>query len=82
MRRGHTPLNETRAARIREESELDAEFAAHVFHRVDELIAEGLSAEEALERARAEFGDTERLKAESRAVRVQARRRLARASRE
>jgi len=81
LKREHTPLDETRAGRIREESELNAEFAAHVFHRVDELVAGGLSADEALERARAEFGDTERLKAESRAVRTQARRRRARASR-
>ena len=81
MKRERTPLDETRAARIREEAELVAEFAAHLAHRVDDLVADGLSAEEARRRARAEFGDAERLKAESRAVRVHARRRLGRASR-
>ena len=56
MKRRHTPLDETRAARIREESELNAEFEAPLAHRVDDLVAEGLSPEDARARARAEFG--------------------------
>ena len=81
MKPEQNPLDETRAARIREEGELGAEFEAHVAHRVDDLLADGLSPRDAADRARTEFGDAERLKAESRAVRSQARRRLARASR-
>ena len=75
MKREPTPLDETRAARIREEAELIAEFEAHLAHRVDDLVADGLSAHDARERARAECGDAERLKAGSRAGRVHARRR-------
>jgi len=81
MKRAHSPLDETRAARLREESELEAEFAAHVAHRVDELVAGGMSADNAHDLARAEFGDTDRLKSESRAVRAHARRQQSRASR-
>ena len=72
MKREHSPLDETRTARIREEAELMAEFEAHLAHRVDDLVADGLSAHDARKRARAEFGDAERLKAESRAIRVHA----------
>jgi putative ABC transport system permease protein len=78
--RGRSPLDETRAAHLREDRDIDAEFEAHLAHRVDDLVAQGLSAEEADARAREDFGDTERLKAESRAVRAEARRRAARAS--
>jgi len=80
LRRGRSPLDETRAARLREDRDLDAEFEAHLAHRVDDLVAQGLSVEEAEARARGEFGDADRLKAESRAVRDGARRRARRAS--
>lgn len=81
MKRRRPPLDETRAAHIREEHDLEAELEAHLAHRVDDLTAEGLTPTEALERARRELGDAERIKAESRAVRDQARHRNARGSR-
>lgn len=80
-RREHSPLDETRAARIREEADLNAEFEAHRAHRIDDLVAEGLTPEEAERRAAAEFGNVERLKSESRGVRAAARTRARRASR-
>ena len=73
-------LDELRAEHIREEHDLEAELEAHVAHRVDELVAQGLPTEQAQERARRELGDAERIKAESRAVRDGARRRTVRGS--
>lgn len=67
------PLDEARAARLREERDLEDELAAHLAHRVDDLMAQGIGTEEATRRARAELGDSERIKLESRAVRDEAR---------
>ena len=80
MKRRVDALDETRTAQIRAESDLQAEFEAHVAHRADDLIAEGMSEHQAHEQARSEFGDADRLKNESRTVRQQARRKLARRS--
>lgn len=75
-----SPLDGTPAARRSRERDLDAEIEAHLAHRVDDLVASGLSVSEALERARAEFGDAERIKARSREVRDRAERRELRQS--
>ncbi|NIR81561.1 MAG: hypothetical protein GWO00_25405, partial [Gemmatimonadetes bacterium] len=69
MSRPRSPLDGTPPGRRARERDLDAEIEAHLAHRVDDLLDEGLTPAEALERARAEFGDAERIKAESRAVR-------------
>lgn len=61
--------------------EIDAEFAAHLAHRVDDLVAQGWDREEAEAKAREEFGDLQRLKAESRSARARGRKRFGRASR-
>ena len=63
-----------------ERHDLDQEIEAHLAHRIDDLVAEGLSEEEARVRALAEFGDAARVHEESREVRERARRREARAS--
>lgn len=68
MTRRRRGLDEARAEDLRREQQMDAEFRAHVEHRVDDLVAEGLSEEEARRRAWAEFGDPGRLKEESRAA--------------
>lgn len=60
------------------DAELDAEIDAHLAHRTDDLVAEGMSPDEALARARAEFGEREGIKRRSRAVRRHERRRMAR----
>jgi predicted permease len=73
-----SPLDEARAQRLREERDLEAELEAHLAHRVDDLMAGGVGPEEALTRARAELGDAERVMAESRQVRDEARRRASR----
>ena len=79
MRR-HRPLDATRAERIREERDLDAELEAHLSHRVDDLVAEGMTEAEAFERARLELGDAQRIKEESRTARDGERRRVPRGS--
>lgn len=71
-RGARSPLDGTPAGRRSSERDLDAEIEAHLGHRVDDLVASGLSESEALEQARAEFGDTERIKAESLEVRERA----------
>jgi predicted permease len=58
---------------LRDEVELKAEYEAHLAHRVDDLVAGGLGAEEARERAVSEFGDRARLMEESRAARAEGR---------
>ena len=73
MSRDELPLDETRSARRREAREIDEEIRSHIQHRVDDLVAEGLSADEARSRASREFGDTDRIRAESRAVKERAR---------
>lgn len=80
MTRRRDPLDETRAAHLREAHDLDAELEAHVAHRVDDLVARGVAPDDALLRARAELGDADWIKAESRAVRDDGRRRMRRAS--
>ncbi|MDX1493935.1 MAG: ABC transporter permease [Longimicrobiales bacterium] len=67
--RVRSPLEGTPAGREALERDLDAEIEAHLAHRVDDLMDQGLSEEEARRRAHTEFGDTERVKAESRAAR-------------
>lgn len=62
-------------------TEIDAEFAAHQAHRVDDLVSEGWSRAEAEAKALAEFGDVQRLKSESRAARARELDRAERASR-
>ncbi|MEM7416107.1 MAG: ABC transporter permease [Gemmatimonadota bacterium] len=68
----HSPLDATRSAKSRDEREVQAEFDAHVAHRADELVAQGIARPEAEQQAKREFGDVERLRAES----VEARRPL------
>ena len=80
MKRRPDPLDETRTAHIREDHDLEAELEAHLAHRVDDLTSQGLPAQEALAQARRELGDAVRIKAESRAVRDDARRHAHRAS--
>lgn len=75
-----SPLEGTPAGEHARERDLDAEIEAHLAHRVDDLVAEGLTEAEALRRARDEFGDAERIKAESRAVRERRERLERRAS--
>lgn len=74
-------MDDAPGARKREASDLDAEFEAHIGHRVDDLIEQGHSPDSAREQALAEFGDTTRIRSASLAVRNKARRRDARASR-
>ena len=63
-----SPLEGTKAGdRVRDE-DIAAEIEAHLAHRVDDLVAGGMSPDEAARQARAEFGDTERIKSESREV--------------
>ncbi len=58
----------------REDADLRAEMEAHLEHRVDELITEGLDPEAARARARAEFGDVDRITREARRERTRERR--------
>ena len=55
--------------RPRMESEMDAELRFHVEARADDLIRDGLPQEEAIRRARIEFGGIERVKEEGREAR-------------
>lgn len=48
--------------RRRVEREVDEEFAAHIEHRIDDLVEAGLDPAEARVRAEAEFGDRRRLR--------------------
>lgn len=48
--------------RARVEREVDDEFAAHIEHRIDDLIDEGLDPTEARAQAEREFGDRSRLR--------------------
>ena len=66
-----SPLEGTAAVERVRERDLDDEIQAHLAHRVDDLVSEGLPVDEAWAQARKEFGDTARIKAESRAVRQQ-----------
>lgn len=59
-RRGRGPGERDWRARL----DVDDEFRAHLEHRIDDLVAEGLDADEARRRALAEFGDQARLEAE------------------
>lgn len=52
--------------RARAESEMDAELRFHIDSRTDDLIRSGLSRQEALRRARIEFGGVESVKEECR----------------
>lgn len=80
MSRSDRPLDERRADEIREERDLSAEFEAHLAHRIDDLVQEGLDPATAREQALEEFGDPARLMAESRAARERVRRDSTRAS--
>jgi hypothetical protein len=51
------------------ESEMDAELRFHIETRADDLVRGGVSREEAMRRARIEFGGTERIKEEGREAR-------------
>lgn len=75
-----SPLEGTPAGARARDRDLDAEIEAHLAHRVDDLVASGLTEAEALEQARAEFGDADRIKAESRRVRRSRERLESRAS--
>ena len=55
--------------RSRMESEMDAELRFHIETRADDLVCEGVSREEAMRRARNEFGGIERVKEEGREAR-------------
>ncbi|MEQ9569823.1 MAG: ABC transporter permease, partial [Longimicrobiales bacterium] len=48
--------------RARVEQEVDDEFAAHIEHRIDDLIEAGVAPDEARARAETEFGDRARLR--------------------
>lgn len=74
-----SPLDGTPPGRAARDRDLDAEIEAHLAHRVDDLVASGLSEEEAWAQAGAEFGDPERIKAESRRERERSVRRMQRA---
>jgi predicted permease len=74
------PQDDVRANRLRERQDLDEEIAAHLAHRVDDLVSRGLTTEEARARAREEFGDADRVRTASRNVRDRARRRRKRSS--
>jgi predicted permease len=74
------PQDDLRGDRLRERQDLDEEIAAHLAHRVDDLVSQGLSTEEARARAREEFGDADRVRTASRNVRDRARRRRKRSS--
>lgn len=74
-------LGDTPESRERTERDLDAEFEAHIQHRIDDLVADGATPEEARERAEQEFGDAQRIRSASLAVRERARRQEARSSR-
>jgi len=75
------PLDQERIAESREAQEVEAEVTAHLAHRVDDLIAEGLPPDAARKQAAAEFGDADRIMAESRAVKASNRSRTIHASR-
>ena len=66
-------LDEERAEELRRDGELEAEFQAHIAHRVERLVADGVAEDEARRRAWEEFGDAERLKDEARAAAAMAR---------
>ncbi len=80
MSPARTPLGDSPAARVRDAMDLDAEFAAHIAHRVDDLVRSGMSRDEATAQANREFGDAVRIHAASLAVRDEARKKEARAS--
>lgn len=68
-RPGRSPLEGTEAGREAMERDLEAEIEAHLAHRIDDLVSEGHTEAEARNQAEAEFGNAERVKAESRAAR-------------
>lgn len=68
-RPARSPLEGTEAGDQARERDLEAEIEAHLAHRIDDLVAEGNSVDEATSIARSDFGDAERIKAESRQVR-------------
>jgi putative ABC transport system permease protein len=57
---------QTTLRRSRMESEMDAELRFHIEARADDLVRSGVSREEAMRRARIEFGGVERVKEEGR----------------
>jgi predicted permease len=59
----------TTLRRSRMESEMDAELRFHIETRAEDLMRGGVSLEEAMRRARIEFGGVERVKEESREAR-------------
>ena len=67
-RRPEGILDEERAEELRRDGELEAEFQAHIAHRVERLVAEGVAEDEARRQAWEAFGDAERLKDEARAA--------------
>lgn len=75
-----SPLRGLGGGRDAEERDLDAEMEAHVAHRIDDLVDAGVDPLEARRLATAEFGDRERIKARSLAIRQRARRQRWRAS--
>ncbi|MDX1646279.1 MAG: ABC transporter permease [Longimicrobiales bacterium] len=79
-RPARSPLEGTPAGLEAWERDLDAEIEAHLAHRIDDLVAAGISEVEARAQARSEFGDAERVKAESREVRRARHRSMQRAS--
>lgn len=81
MSRGRPPLGNTTRSRHRDARDLDEEFEAHIAHRVDDLVADGLAPDEARRQALLEFGDPEQIRTASMEVRDRARRQEARASR-
>jgi predicted permease len=59
----------TALRRSRMESEMDAELRFHIETRAEDLVRSGVSREEAMRRARMEFGSIERVKEEGREAR-------------
>lgn len=56
----------TTVGRSRMESEMDAELRIHIEAFAEDLVRSSVSREEAMRRARVEFGGVERVKAEGR----------------
>src|SRR5579859_4515862 len=61
---------QTTFRRSRMESEMDAELRFHIEARAEDLLHEGVTREEAMRRARIEFGGIERVKEEGREART------------
>lgn len=78
MSKSRSPLGDASNPKERDIRELNAEFEAHIAHRIDDLVSEGMPLEEATREAHRDFGDSERIRTASLEVRDHARRKRAR----